>query len=186
MAEERGALGDQARLGQIACNAIDLAAGTEYERNPLVKALRFDIEDPVERIACSTTGLFDQEGDGVGFIDEPQTPIAIAFAGVARIKIDAATDENAIAFGDHRRDPAHVEILLARSVGALQAIVHVEAHALVPVPVVRHVDGEFLRPGWYLRHARRKEKCAARGRVDEYARTAAERQRQRQLRPIDE
>ncbi|MNE31730.1 hypothetical protein D3C80_1253110 [compost metagenome] len=46
--------------------------------------------------------------------------------------------------GHHGGDPAHVEILAARAVRALQAAVDVALHALGPVALVRHVDGELL------------------------------------------
>ena len=90
-------------------------------------------------------GLLDQEGDRVGLVDEPQPALMVAAAPVAGVEEDAAADQDAIAIGDQRRDPAHVEITAARPVDALQAIVDIEPHRLVPVAVVGGVDGEFLR-----------------------------------------
>ena len=89
--------------------------------------------------------LLDEEGDRVGLVDQPQPALMVAAALVAGVEEDAAADQDAVAIGDERRDPAHVEIRLARPVDALQAIVDIEAHRLVPVAVVGGVDGEFLR-----------------------------------------
>ena len=46
--------------------------------------------------------------------------------------------------GDHGGDPAHIEVGAARSFGALQAIVHVDADRLVPVAMVRRIDRKLL------------------------------------------
>ena len=99
---------------------------------------------PVEARAAR---LLDEPGDGIRFVDQAQPPVLVAIAQVARIHVDAAAREHAMRFGHHRGDPAHVEVLAARALGAFQAIVDVDADGLVPVPMVRGVDGELARRG---------------------------------------
>ncbi len=57
-----------------------------------------------------TAGLLDQPGNGIRLVNQPQTTVLITVTQVARIHVDAAAREHTMRFGDHRRDPAHVEV----------------------------------------------------------------------------
>jgi len=89
--------------------------------------------------------LFDEPGDGIGFIDQAQATLAVAVSNVGRIQIDAAAREHAVRFGDHGGNPAHIEVGAPRPLGALQAIIHVDADRLVPVAMIRCIDRKLLR-----------------------------------------
>ena len=87
--------------------------------------------------------LFDQHGNGVRLVDQPQPPLRVAGARIAGVQIDPAADQDAIAIGHQGGDPAHVIILLARAIGTLQAVIDIHPGRLVPVAVIGRVDGEF-------------------------------------------
>ena len=71
-------------------------------------------------------------------------------ARVTRIQEHAAPRHDAVHFRDHRRHPAHVEVLAARAVGAGEALVDEIAHRLFPVAMVGSVDGVFGGVGRHL------------------------------------
>ena len=61
-------------------------------------------------------GLFDDEGHRVGFVQQAQFAGLGGILGVLGVHENTATGEDAVHFGDHRGDPAHVEIGAARPV----------------------------------------------------------------------
>ena len=177
----------RARVGVVAGDALDLARRAEDERHALVQAARARGRGCGSTVRWRAAGLLDQEGDRVGLVDQPQPALAVAAALVAGIEEHAAAHQDAVGLGDQRGDPAHVEVLLARAFGALQAVVDIEPHGLVPVPVVRGVDGEFLGARAAMHPALVSlDEGAQPRREHEDMRAAAERQHQRQLRPVDE
>ncbi len=158
----------------------------ETKRHALVQLLWHQVENPVDAVGRGTAGLLDQKGDRVGLVDETQATLAITLAAVGGIAEHAAAHQDAIGVGDQRGDPAHVEVALARTFRALQAVIDIEPDRFVPMPVVGRIDGK-------LRRARRNDaalmqldECAHAGREAEDMRSAAQREHQRELRAIDE
>src|SRR5689334_19644253 len=148
--EERRAFANGVGVEVITIETRDFLAGSEQQRYALMKRGRRNIEDTLRARRRGATGLLDEPGNRVGFVDQPQAPVLIAVPQIARIHIDPAAGEHAMRFGDHRRKPAHVEVFAARAVRTLEAIVDVDADGLVPVPVVRSIDRELACSG---RHA---------------------------------
>ena len=128
----------------IGLDPLDLLARAEDEADALVHAGRHDVENALAAGAGAAAGLLDQERDRIGLVEQPQPAGLGRVLVVARIEEHAATHQDAVRFGDQRRDPAHVEILAARPAGAGQAFVDVALHRRLPEPAVRRVDREFL------------------------------------------
>ena len=105
--------------------------------------MRRAVQNRVDAIGGAAAGLLGQEGDGIGLVKKPQAALFVTVATIRRIEEDAAAHEDAVAVGHHRGDPAHVEILAARTFDALHAVVDVGLHGLVPVAIVRGVDRIF-------------------------------------------
>src|SRR6516165_8753452 len=124
----------------IALDPLHLVACAENERHAVVQKPRHPVEYALATGGASTTGLFHQECNRVCLIDQTQPAIVVALPRVARINVDSATDKNAVRFGDHRGDPAHVEVLRARSIGASEAVVEPGLHRYVPMAIVGGID----------------------------------------------
>ena len=77
--------------------------------------------------------LFDQERHGIGLVEQVQAALGVTGARVVGIEIDAAPRQHAIDVGDHRGDPAHVEILTPRPVRAHQQIVDISFDGVRPM-----------------------------------------------------
>ena len=94
-------------------------------------------------VGGGAAGLLDQPAHGVGLVHEAQLAGLLRLALVPGVHEDAAAGHDAVHVGHHAGHPAHVEVLAARAFLALQALVDVALHRLVPVAHVAHVDGEF-------------------------------------------
>ena len=131
-------------------------------------------------------GLLHDEGDGVGLVDEAQPPAAVARALVGRVEEDAAAHQDPVGLDHERGEPAHVEVALARPVHALHAVVEIEPHEFVPMPVVRGVDGELARERGNLSRRLEEHEAAGPSLNSEDVRAFADAQHQRELRAVDE
>jgi len=109
-----------------------------------VQAFGRQIEDALAPGGGGTAGLLDEEGHRVGFVQQAQLAGLGRILGVLGVHEDAAAGEDAMHFGNHRGDPAHVEVLAARTGLAGQAFVDVALHRFFPETHVRRVDREFL------------------------------------------
>jgi hypothetical protein len=81
---------------------------------------------------------------GLASYSRRSLPALAGILGVLGIHEDAAAGQDAVHFGDHRRHPAHVEVLAARTGLAGQALVDVALHRLFPETHVRRVDRELF------------------------------------------
>lgn len=129
----------------IAADARDLVGGAEDQRNARMQTARSHVENAVDAVSGHAAGLLDQKGDRIGFVDVPQSSALVTFARVGGVKEYAAAHDDAIGVRHQRGDPAHVEILAARPVCAVDKIVDIGADRLQPVPIVRSVDRELAR-----------------------------------------
>ncbi len=89
--------------------------------------------------------LFDEERHRIGLVDQSQPSGLGQIPGVARIHEDAAAHQDAMHVGDHRRHPAHVEVLAAHAGLAGQTFVDVALDRRFPEALVRSVDREVAR-----------------------------------------
>ena len=98
---------------------------------------------PVEARAAR---LLDQQAIGLASYISRRRPGFAGSLAVARIHEHAAAHQDAMHFGDHRCDPAHVEVALAhaRCAPALHSR-DVALHGRLPEALVAAVDREFAR-----------------------------------------
>jgi hypothetical protein len=110
-----------------------------------VQFLRLHFEDALVAVGGGAAGLLYEEGHRIAFIHQAQLARLVWLSCIARIHEDAAARHEAMHVGDHRRDPAHVEVLAARARLAGQQLVDVAPYQRLQVARVRHVDRELLR-----------------------------------------
>src|ERR1700722_10534670 len=137
-------------IAVIALDHLDLRPRAEHEADPLVDALRHDIEDRTVPGAGATARLLDQEADRVRLVQQPQPSRAREILTVARIHEHAATHQDPVGFGHEGGDPTHVEIACPGPALTGEALVHVTLDRRLPITRIRSVDGEL---GGLLRDA---------------------------------
>src|SRR3954464_1653297 len=144
--KEGRALAVPRAAGAVVGNALDLFAVAEDERHALVQRLGLEVEDARPAVGRGPARLLDDERQRVGLVEEPQAAVQVAGPDVARVEEDAAASEDAVGLGDQRGDPARVEVLAARPVGAGLAVLDVGADRRVPVRGFRAVDRVLAPP----------------------------------------
>src|SRR3954470_17244566 len=177
--EEGRALAVPCAAGAVVGDALDLLAIAEHERHALVQRLWLEVEDARPAVGRSPAGLLDEERQRVGLVDQPQAAVQVAGPDVARVEEDAAASEDAVGLGDQRGDPAGVEVLAARPVGAGLAAPDVGADPRVPVPGVRAVDRVLTPPSRYADIGPGQHEAAAATVEDEGLHALAQRQHER-------
>ena len=128
----------------VGCHTFDFVLGAKDDGDALVELFWGDVEDAFGAVGCEAAGLFDEQAHGVGFVHEAQFAGFAGGAFVPWVHEDAAAHEDAVYFGDHGGDPAHVEVFAQRAVCSGEAFVDVFFDGFVPMAHVAHVDGEFL------------------------------------------
>ena len=129
----------------VAHDQIDFVARADDHRHALVQRVGHHVEQLPGTGDRTGAGLLHQERHRRGFVHQPQATRLVRRPGVARIEEHAATAQDAVHLGDQARDPAHVEVLAARTGLARQALGHVALHRLLPEALVRRVDRELAR-----------------------------------------
>jgi hypothetical protein len=122
-------------------------ARSQEHRHALVQLVWLDVHDAVLAVGGRATGLLHDEGHRIRLIHQPQLARHRGVARVGRVHEDAAAVQDAVHVGDHRGDPAHVEVGAARAGVAGQQFADVALHRRVPVALIGHVDREFLGGG---------------------------------------
>jgi hypothetical protein len=107
--------------------------------------LRLHFEDALEAVGGAAAGPLDEEGHRIAFIHQAQLALLVGLSCIARIHKDPAARHDAMHVRHHRRNPAHVVVLAARSRLAGQPLVDVALYQRLPVARIRHVDREILR-----------------------------------------
>ncbi len=154
------------------------------QRHPLVRRFCRELENAAAAGGRGPSGPLHHQRHRMRFVQEPQSPLAIAGTRVRRIKEHTAANQNAKRLGHQRADPAHVEIRAA-PVAAGKAFVDIGADRSVPVPVVRRIDREFGRVGRDLRATDGQQELAGQPIENEDIDAPVERQDQRGLRAVN-
>ena len=121
----------------------------------------------------------------MGLVQQPEPSLAIARAGIGWIKKHAAAHQDAERLRNQRADPAHVEVRLARAIGAGEAFVDVGADRAVPVPAIGGVDGELRRAACDLHGLPDQQKLPRAPVENEDVDPRVERENERRLRTVD-
>jgi len=112
-----------------------------------VQRARRHAEDRLPAGARAAAGLLDEEADRARLVEQPEPTRLRGILRIARIHEDAAPHQDAVRLGDHRRDPAHVEVLAARAGLAGQALIDIALDRRLPEPAVGRVDRELVGIG---------------------------------------
>ncbi len=131
----------------IARDPLHLVFRSEDDGHPLVELCGLEVQDPGAPIGGRATGLFHQQGHGIGFIHETQfSPLGAAFF-VDGVHEDAAPGENTMNVRHHGSHPAHVEILAPGAVLAGLQFLDVTLDRGFPMAGIGGIDREFLGIG---------------------------------------
>ena len=131
----------------VALNALHLVFAAKHQANALVQRGGHDAQHGHAAGAGAATGLLHDHADGVGLVQQAQAAGLAGVLGVARVHEHAAAHQNAVRFGHHAGNPAHVEVFAPGPGFACQALVHIALHRRFPEAAVGRVDGKFLRVG---------------------------------------
>jgi hypothetical protein len=96
-------------------NSLDFVFRAEEYRNALVQSSRLNIQDALLAIGGSTTRLLDDERHRIGLVHKPQLSGLIGITRIGWIHEDTATIQDSVNVSDHGSNPAHIEILAART-----------------------------------------------------------------------
>ena len=127
-----------------ACDAFYFFGCAQENGYALMNLDRFYVENAFMAVGCCAARIFHDHRHGIGFVQKTKLAWAVGGAGIARIHENAAALQDAVHFGNHGGNPAHVEVFPANSVLALEQLGNVALNRLFPEPFVRHVDGEFF------------------------------------------
>ncbi len=92
----------------------------------------------------TTTRLLHNHANRVGFVEQTQLARFTWIFGIARIHEDASTHQNTVRLGNHRSDPAHVEIFTAWACFSCQTLINISFNWRFPETAIRGVDSELL------------------------------------------
>src|SRR6185437_5802271 len=109
-------------------NPLDVLDRTHDQGNSLMETVGYDVENPLSPGGGATARLLDDESHGMRFIDQAQAPFFVAVATIPGVEENTAANENAESFRDQGADPAHVEVLAARTLSPHDAFFDVGAH----------------------------------------------------------
>src|SRR5687768_10147871 len=108
-----------------------------------MKAVGYDIENPLSSGRSATARLLDNESHRVRLVNQAQAPFLVAVPSVSGIAENTAANKNAESLRDEGGDPADVDILAAGAIGSRKALIDIGANREVPVPSVRCIDREL-------------------------------------------
>src|SRR5262245_21295168 len=129
----------------VALDALYFVARSKDEANTLIRRMRLYFKDGLVAGTGPAAGLLDQHSNGIGFIQQAQTPSLGEILAVARIHEDAAAHQDTMGFSHQRGNPPHVEITTPRARLAGETFVDIALDGRLPVAGVGRVDRELGR-----------------------------------------
>src|ERR1700761_4735819 len=120
----------------VAGHAIHFVLRAEEHRHALVQAFGHDVEDTFLAVGRGAARLCDDERHRIRLVHQAQLARLVRRALVGRVHEDAAAVQDTVHVGHHRRDPAHIEILLTRAILAGLQLANVLLDRRGPVALV--------------------------------------------------
>ena len=99
--------------GGAAREFVHFGGAAYYQRRALVDVLGLDVEDAALAVGGDAAGLFGDEGDRIGFVEQPQLAGGMGFGG--RVEEDAALEQRAVEVRDQRADVARAVFAAQRA-----------------------------------------------------------------------